>query len=54
VPVGVVELVDTVMVELPEPVIDVGLNEAFAPDGNPLALRLTELLKPFRAVTEAV
>jgi len=34
-------LVVTVMVELPEPVTELGLKLALAPDGNPLTLKLT-------------
>ena len=44
----------TVIVELPEPVTETLLNEAVAPEGNPLALKLTEPLNPFNAVTLAV
>jgi len=43
------------MVLLPEPpVIEVGLNVALAPGGNPLALKLTLLVKPFDGLTVAV
>jgi hypothetical protein len=43
-----VEVVDSVRVELPEPgaVIAAGLKEAVTPDGSPVALRETALLKP--------
>ena len=49
-----VDRVVTVMVELPVPITETGLNEAVAPDGNPLALKLTEPLKPFKEVTVAL
>ena len=45
-PVGVVLLVVIVNVELPEVVMDAGLNEAVAPAGIPLALRATVPVKP--------
>ena len=45
-PVGVVELVVTVMVEVPDMVTDAGLKLAFAPLGKPLALNLTVPAKP--------
>jgi hypothetical protein len=47
--VGVELEVDTLSVELPEPVTDVGLNVAVAPAGNPLAVKLTLPAKPFKA-----
>jgi hypothetical protein len=50
-PVGVLLLVCTVSVELPEPVTDGGVNVAVAPVGNPVMLRFTEPLKPFSAPT---
>jgi hypothetical protein len=53
-PVGVVAAVVTVRVELAPPAIDVGLNEAVAPVGRPLTLRLTEPLNPFSAPTFTV
>jgi len=40
----------TVIVELPEPLNEVGLKLAPAPDGRPDALKLTAPLKPFLAV----
>jgi hypothetical protein len=43
--------VETVSVDDPEPLIEVGLKLAVAPDGNPLALIDTLPLNPFRAVT---
>jgi hypothetical protein len=49
IPVGVVVVVDTVSVELPEVVIDAGLKLAVAPEGKPLKLRLTVPVKPFSA-----
>jgi hypothetical protein len=42
------------MVELPEVEIDAGLKLAEAPDGKPLALRLTVPVKPLSALTLAV
>jgi hypothetical protein len=54
VPVGVVLLVVTVIVEEPDVVTDVGLKPALAPAGNPLALRLTVPVKPPDGVTVAV
>jgi len=53
-PVGVLLLVCTVSVELPEPVTDVGLNVAVAPVGNPLAVKLTLPAKPFKLPTFTV
>src|SRR5260370_32685927 len=53
-PVGVELLVETVSVEVPEPLTEVGLNVAVASVGKPLALRATLPLKPFTAVTVAV
>jgi hypothetical protein len=44
--VAVVAVVVTVMVEAPEPGKEVGLNVAVAPEGNPLALRVTTPLNP--------
>jgi hypothetical protein len=54
VPVGVVLAVVTVMVEEPEAVTDVGLKLAEAPEGNPLALKVTVPLNPFKAAMVAV
>src|SRR6516225_4913241 len=51
VPVGVVELVETDRVELPEPATEVGLKFAVAPLGNPLTLKFTDPVKPFTALT---
>ena len=39
-------------VEVPEPVIEVGANDAVAPDGNPAAERLTLPAKPPNAIIE--
>ena len=44
----------TVIVELPEPVTEVGLKLAPAPDGRPDAVRLTIPLKPLSAPTFTV
>jgi hypothetical protein len=54
VPVGVVPLVVTVIVEEPDVVTDVGLKPALAPDGNPFAVRLTVPVKPPDGVTVTV
>ena len=48
-PTGVLAVVLIVRVELAPVATEEGLNEAVAPAGSPLALRLTEPLKPFRA-----
>jgi hypothetical protein len=49
------ELVVTLMVLLPEPpVIEAGLNVALAPEGSPLALRLTLPVKLPEGLTVAV
>ena len=53
-PVGVVDAVVTVSVELPEPETDVGLKLAVAPVGNPLTPRLTVPVKPFSALIDVV
>lgn len=45
-PPGVVVAVLTVIVELPEPVMDAGEKEAVAPAGRPEAARVTWLVKP--------
>ncbi len=45
-PTGVVLLVVTVSVELPEPVTLVGEKVPTAPAGNPLTLRVTAPVKP--------
>jgi hypothetical protein len=41
------------MVLLPAPPIEVGLNVALAPEGSPLALKLTVPVKPPDAATVA-
>ena len=53
-PTGVVLLVCTVKVALPEPVTEAGLNVPVAPLGNPLTLKLTAPVKPFSAPTFTV
>ena len=45
-PDAVEDVVDTVMVELPDPLTEVGLKVAVAPVGNPLALKVTVPLNP--------
>ena len=50
VPAGVVEAVLTVRVDVPD-VIEAGLKLALAPVGNPLALKVTALVKPWAGVT---
>ena len=54
VPVGVVLAVVTDIVEEPEPATEVGLNVALAPDGSPLAPKVTAPANPFTAVIVAV
>ena len=54
VPVGVDELVVSVRVEDPAPLIDVGLNAAVVPVGRPDALSATDELKPPEAVVVMV
>jgi hypothetical protein len=44
----------TVNVEVPEPVRDVGLKLAVAPEGSPDTLRATAELKPSSGLTLAV
>ena len=53
-PAAVLVVVLTVRVEEPEPVTEVGLKLAVAPDGRPLTLKLTVPLKPFSALAVAV
>jgi len=53
-PVGVPDAVVTVMVELPDVVIEAGEKEAVVPDGKPLALRVTGPVKPLTAATFTV
>ena len=54
VPIGVLLLVMTVMVELPLPVTDDGLKVAVARDGKPLTLKFTVPENPLTAVTVTV
>ena len=54
VPAGVEVLVLTDMVDDPEPVTDVGLKLALAPEGSPLTLNPTDPAKPPDPVTVAV
>jgi len=51
---GVAEVVVTVMVEVPAPVMVAGLNEAVAPAGRPLTVGVTTPLNPFTAVVVTV
>ena len=44
----------TVIVDVPEPDTDAGLNDALAPAGSPLTLRATLPVNPFTPVTIAV
>ena len=51
-PVGVLVVVVIVRVELPDPLIEAGLNAGVAPLGKPLVTAMfTEPPKPFRAPT---
>ena len=54
VPTAVVDAVETVSVEFPEPVSDAGLKLAVAPVGNPLTLKAAVPVKPFSALSDAV
>ena len=54
VPGGVVVTVVTVMVDVPVPVTDDGLNVAAAPAGNPPALNVTVPVNPPDGVTVTV
>ena len=54
VPVGVVDAVWTVSVEVPDPLTEVGLNVPVAPVGNPLKVNPTEPVNPPVAVTDGV
>ncbi len=54
VPAGVVDTVETVSVELPELVTDVGLKLAVAPVGNPLTLNAAVPVKPFSGLIDVV
>ena len=53
-PKGVLVEVATVRVELAPAATEEGLNEAVAPAGSPLALKLSEPLKPFVALVFTV
>ena len=53
-PIGVELLVETVSVDVPEPLTDAGLKLGEAPAGNPVALNATLPLKPFCGVTVIV
>ncbi len=53
-PSGVEAEVATVSVELPAPLIDVGLNVAVAFAGNPVKLKATLPVKPLMAAVETV
>lgn len=53
-PVGVPEAVVTVIVEVPDVVMEAGEKEAVAPAGRPDALRVTALVKPASAPTVTV
>src|SRR5580700_8268457 len=53
-PVGVLLVVVTVSVEVPDPLTDEGENDGVAPLGSPLALRLTAPLNPLMAPTFTV
>src|SRR5947207_2138801 len=50
-PDGVAAGTATVIVAVPPPVVDCGLNATVAPDGAPLALRSTRLAKPPKTPT---
>jgi hypothetical protein len=54
VPVGVLAVVATVIVEEPEVVTEAGEKLAVAPEGSPLALKVTVPVKPPDGVTVAV
>ncbi len=53
-PVGVLFLVVTVMVEVPLPVMDGGLKLLDVREGKPLTLKFTVPANPFTAVTVTV
>jgi hypothetical protein len=53
-PVGVPDVVVTVIVELPEVVMEAGENDAVAPEGKPFALRVTAPVNPLTAPTFTV
>ena len=50
-PAGVELLVETVIVDEPDPLTEVGLKLALAPVGRPLALRPTDPVNPPEAET---
>ena len=54
VPAAMFAAVATVMVELPDPLIDAGVNDAVAPDGSPLAVKFTVPEKPLTALVVTV
>ena len=54
VPTAVLVEVVIVSVEEPAPVTEVGLKLPVTPVGNPLTLKVTALLKPFKAATPAL
>jgi hypothetical protein len=47
-------VVETVNVVLPEAAMDAGLKAAVAPEGNPVAANVTELLNPFNILNATV
>ena len=51
---GVAEVVVTVMVEVPTPVIVAGLKLAVAPAGKPITVGVTVPVNPFTAVVVTV
>ena len=51
---GVAEVVVTVMVEVPAPVMVAGLKEAVAPAGRPFTVGVTVPVNPFTAVVVTV
>ena len=53
-PVGVLVVVETVKVEDPAPVTEVGLNEHVVPDGQPVTLRPTVPVNPLMAAIDTV
>jgi hypothetical protein len=53
-PPGVFVPVVTVMVELPDPIMELGKKEADAPEGRPLADKVTWPVNPYRAPTVTV
>jgi hypothetical protein len=53
-PGGVAAVVETFIVELPDPATDAGVNVAPAPDGSPFTLKATVPVNPACAATVAV